>query len=56
MDKGDPTMDYHGTELDEDDGGIHCQKEKLKSLCGKVEFLELRELKCVEQDNPHDVD
>ena len=56
VDKGDPTVDYHGTELDRDNEGIHCQKEKLKGLCGEVKVLELRELKCVEQDDPHDVD
>ena len=56
VDKGETTVDDHGAKLDSDNESIHCQEENLEGLCGKVEFLELRELKCVEQDDPHHVD
>ena len=48
-------MDYHRTELDKDDEGIHKQEEDLKGLSGKVVLLKLRKLQRVEQNYPHDV-
>ena len=49
-------MDYHCTELDKDDEGIHSQEEDLKGLSGKVVLSKLRKLQRVEQDYPHNVD